>query len=99
MAFQGVVLSNEMIKRSEAESEDVSGNFGARSPYLKANRHKHGMCYLNPLLSMSCLFKRKPAADDVFGRPPRISNLSSPNLDLSSSYLVAHSCDLRKTRP
>ena len=40
----------------------------------------------------------EPAADDDFGLPPRISILSSPNLDLSSpnlssssSYLVARS--------
>ena len=40
----------------------------------------------------------EPAADDVFGLPPRISIPSSPNLDLSSpnlssssSYLVARS--------
>lgn len=33
----------------------------------------------------------EPAADDVFGSPPRISILSSPNLRSSFSYLAARS--------
>ncbi|MDP2752298.1 MAG: hypothetical protein Q8O31_06830 [Rhodocyclaceae bacterium] len=42
-------------------------HFG-RDAYLKASRRKHGLRYLNGLLSMSCLFKRKPAvARDSFG--------------------------------
>ena len=48
----------------------------------------------------------EPAMNHIFGLPPRISILSSPNLDLSSpnlscssSVLLANSYDSRKAAP
>lgn len=99
MAFQGMGPSNEVIEQALGRKVKMLPEIAVRDAYLKVNRHEHCWRYVNHLLSMSCLFKRKPVADDIFEPPPRISNPSSPNLDLSSSYLVARSCNLRKTRP